>query len=452
MSSTNKVTKKTQKKHESVGERHGLALPIELEEGAPPMLSRAALAVLSGLVIFLLIWANVAKVRELSVAPGEIAPNGSTREVAHLEGGIVEEIFVRPGELVEGGQPILRMQSGSAGGEYDRFYARRANLQIRSERLSAQLEGRTPNFDEFKEEWPVLVQEQSGIFQSSTSQHQSILVSSKERVASAKSEIIKTKAELTAEKDLLDFAKQQLGIQDELIKDGFTSKQAYLEARASVAAAQASVAGATARLDQAERALTSASAEYETAKAEYNNRVAEERAQAMAELAELAQPIQSLKDRSERLTVTAPIAGIVKDIAVNGHGDVVRPGGIVAEITPSGDTLIAEVRISPKDIGHVVIGQKTEVTVTTFDPNRFGKVKGVISHISADTFIDEKTNEAYYTAFVALQGQSVGRGRLLRNLSPGMEVSAEIITQSRTLMQYFLKPVARSLDQAFTER
>ncbi len=135
-----------EQKHENVGERHGLALPIELEEGAPPVLSRATMAVISGLIIILLVWANIANVRELSVAMGEIAPFGSTREAAHLEGGIIDEVLVRPGEIVAEGQPLVRLRTENAGGEFDRFEARRADLELRLERLAAQAAAREPDF------------------------------------------------------------------------------------------------------------------------------------------------------------------------------------------------------------------------------------------------------------------------------------------------------------------
>ncbi len=448
---TNTV-QKTEQKHENVGERHGLALPIELEEGAPPFLARATMAIISGLVIVLLVWANIATVRELSVAMGEIAPFGSTREAAHLEGGIIDEVLVAPGESVAEGQPLVRLRTENAGGEFDRFEARRADLELRLERLAAQAEGREPDFGNFIDAWPTMVAEQITVFASATQQHRAVMATFTEREASAKSEVKKTEAELVAETDLLDFAEQQLEIQDELIDEGFTSKQSYLEAKASVASAKAKAAGARSRLDQARRAHASARADREGAAAEYQSRIAEERSAAVAQLAELEEPIASLKDRSDRLTVRAPVAGVVNDLLVNGRGDVVSPSGVVAEITPVGATLIAEVRVDPKDIGHITIGMKTDVTVTTFDPNRYGKLEGEVAHISADSFTDERTGDAYYIAYISLPEQEVGAGSRARPLAPGMQVRVDIITQSRTLMQYILKPVSRSLDQAFTER
>ncbi len=437
---------------ESVGERHALALPIELEEGAPPHLARAAMAVLSGMVIFLLVWANIANVRELSVAMGEIAPYGSTREAAHFEGGIVEEILVAPGDAVIAGQALVKMRPESTGGEFDRLSARRANLAIRAERMEAQAQKREPDFSAWSAEWSGQVAEQRAIFDAAVAQHTAAMDTFTSRETSANAEVTKAEAELSANNELLSYAREQLAIQDELIGDGFTSKQSHLQAKSAVAESNAAVIVARTRLDQARDALKAAQADRIGAEAEYNNRLAEERATVIAELRELEQPLLSLADRSDRLTVRAPVAGTVNDVLVNGAGDVVSPGGVVAEITPTGAEFFAEVRVAPKDIGHVLSGQRTEVVVTAFDPNRFGKLVGKVSHISADSFTDERTGDPYYIAYIALEEQHLGKGRNTRTLTPGMQVRAEIITQSRSLMQYILKPVARSLDQAFTER
>lgn len=272
------------------------------------------------------------------------------------------------------------------------------------------------------------------------------------RETSAKAEVAKAEAQLSAENDILEFAREQLSIQEQLIDEGFTSRQTYLQTRSSVATAEANAAVAKTRLDQARDSLAAASADRAGAEAEYKAKIAEDRADVLGELAELEQPFNALQDRTDRLTVRSPVAGVVNAVLMKGYGDVVSPGGVVAEITPTGSKLFAEVRVAPKDIGHVAPGQQTDVTVTTFDPNRYGKIAGTVSHISADTFTDERTGDAYYIAYIALEKQTIGKGANARGLTPGMQVRAEIVTQTRTFMQYALKPVSRSLDRAFTER
>ena len=436
----------------AVGERDSLAMPIELEEGAPPALARAALAIISGLIVLLLVWSNIAQVRERSIAFGEISPYGSTREVAHLEGGIVEDVYVEPGEEVAEGDELVRLRVENAGGEFSRFAARRGNLTLVAERLSAQLEDRRPDFGDLQQEWPELAEEQRSIYAAAVNQHKSAMETLTAKEASARSEVAGAEAEAATNTELRALARQQLSIQEELIEEGFTSRQAYIDAQAAFASASAAARASQTRLEQARGALASASAELESADAAYRNRVAEERARALAELAEIEKPLLSLEDQAERLTVRAPIGGLVKSIDVKGRGDVVRPGGLIAEITPIGARLVAEVRIQPKDIGHVAIDQETDITVTTFDPNRYGTLTGRISHISADTFVDERTGEPYYVGYVSLESEDPEQNALMERLAPGMEVRADIITRSRSLMQYLLKPVERSLDRAFAER
>ncbi len=447
-----KSTIKVAARQEKVGERHGLALPLELEEGAPPHHAKATMAIISGLFILILVWANIAHVREVSVAIGEIAPYGSTREAAHFEGGIIEEILAKPGDTVTQGQALAKLRPESSGGEFDRLAARQASLELRAERMAAQSESRSPDFSMWLVDWPSLVTEQQSIYDANTAQHEAIMAGFVSRETSAKAEVIKAAAQLESETDLLQYAREQLAIQDELIDEGFTSKQTYLQAKSNVASANAAAIVARTRLDQARDALNAAAADRAGAEAEYKSRIAEERATILAELEELKKPFMSSRDRSDRLVVRAPVAGVVNDVLVDGSGDVVRPGGVIAEITPTGAEYFAEVRIEPKDIGHIAPGQSTDVTVTTFDPNRYGKLTGDISHISADSFTDERSGKAYYIAYIALNEQKIGKGKNAHALSPGMEVRAEIVTQSRTMMQYILKPVSRSLDRAFTER
>lgn len=447
-----KTTIQVAARHESVGERHGLSLPLELEEGAPPHLAKAAMAVISGLFIFLLVWANIAHVRELSVAMGEIAPYGSTREAAHFEGGIIEELLVKPGDDVVEGQALAKLHAESSGGEFDRLSARRASQELRAERMAAQMEQNSPDFSPWSENWGDLVNEQNAIYEAAVAQHKASMAAFVSRETSAQAEVTKAEAKLKAETDLLRYAREQLAIQDELIDEGFTSKQTYLQAKSNVASADAAAVVARTQLDQARDALKAASADRAGAEAEYKSRLAEERASILGELAEIEKPFMSSRDRSDRLTVRAPVEGVVNNVLVRGSGDVVRPGGVIAEITPTGAEFFAEVRINPKDIGHIQPGQATDVTITTFDPNRYGKLTGRVSHISADSFRDERNGDAYYIAYIALEEQKIGKGKYVHSLSPGMQVRAEIVTQSRTLMQYILKPVARSLDRAFTER
>ncbi len=436
----------------SLGERHSLAMPIELEEGVPPFFFRATLGILSGLFFLLLVWANIAQVREISFAIGEFAPSDPVRNVAHLEGGIVDSISVKAGDIVEEGAELLRLSGESGDGTFAQYTARRAELRIRALRLQSQAEGKEPDFSAYEADWPELVAEHKGTYLSSYAEHELALQTFAARKTAAEVESKGARTVLTQQKELLALAEEQLKIQEKLMEGEFTSRQALLEARSAVASAKEGRANAQTRYNQSVSSLKEARSEMDRFVAEYRARASEERSKVIAELAELKSPFLVSEDREDRLVIRSPISGVVNELIVKGRGDVVRPGEVVAEVVPVGKKLVAEVRIQPKDIGHVAPGQEAEVTVTTFDIKKYGMLKGFISQVSADNFIDEMTGETYYKATIELDDALNAGNKVVELISTGMEVNVKVITNERTLMTYILKPVVRSLDSAFSER
>ena len=190
-------------------------------------------------------------------------------------------------------------------------------------------------------------------------------------------------------------------------------------------------------------------------------KIAEERTKATSDLAETERQVAKFSDRFERLLVRAPSAGLVQELAPKAAGEVLKPGDVVARIVPSGFELVAEVRIDPKDSGHIKAGAHAEVKFATFDSAIFGTVPGKVERISATTFSPQfgappfhgqSAAEPYYKAIIRLEHPYVGSGPAKRPITPGMVVQAEIVTGAKSIVRYLLKPVYNSLDVAFTER
>ena len=436
----------------SLGQRESLALPIELEEGAPPLLFRVALITIASVTILLLLWASIARVQEISYAIGEITPSSPVREIAHLEGGIVSIKAVEVGDVVDIGTELVQLSRQSADDNFARFSARQAELQIRIERLRAQADDRLPDFSMFNKNWPTLVSEHRKIFSSAVDQFSSEIEALKSQEISTEAELRSAKVAQKEANEQLKLASEQFKIQNDLIEDGFTSKQALLEAKSVLSVSRSSLANATARHEEAKRARNALLIEKERKNAEYKNAVAEEKAKAVAELLELEQSLLISEDRDSRLSIRSPIVGIVNSLSVSGAGDLVRPGEVVAEIVPIDAKMIAEVRIPTKDIGHVKLQQNAEITITTFDKKQHGTLTGKISNISADSHIDERTGEKFYRAEIQLSPANQREEKLAKKVLPGMEISVRIITNSRSIVAYLLKPVARSVETAFSER
>ena len=157
------------------------------------------------------------------------------------------------------------------------------------------------------------------------------------------------------------------------------------------------------------------------------------------------------QDRVESLDLLAPTDGIVQELAFNTVGAVVRSGEIVAQIVPDDRDIVAEVRVQPKDIGHIRVGADAKISVSTFDPYVFGTLDGEVQTISATSFEDER-GDPYFKVQIELTKNNLDRQGISYPVLPGMVVTADIVTGRKSLARYLLKPVYRSMDVAFSER
>lgn len=428
-----------------------LTLPFSLEDGRVPGISSWLLYTATAFIIVAVIWASITEIRELAVASGQLEPAGSVQVVQHLEGGIVSEILVQEGQVVEDGAPLVRLQPTAAGSDLAQLRVRAAGLELSVERFSAALDGRLPEFGEAGTRFPGLARDQLQAFEAEREQHSQSKDAMITRVEQKLAEVQALYAEGESLERQLAIDLEQLEIRKNLRKQGFASKATVLEAQRAYERTNSDLISVRGRLQSAQEGLNEARIKLLEADAEFNNRMTEERTRASAELAELKESIAKQADRVTRLLVRAPANGIVQELVPKAVGQVLQPGELVARVVPVGEELVAEVQIQPKDIGHVSIGDPASIKITTFDPARFGSIDGKVKKISASTFQTSDGNP-YYKAIIELERNYVQSASERHIVLPGMVVNAEIVTGSKSLTRYLLKPVYRSFDIAFTER
>ena len=434
---------------ETISKRTQLAVPIELEEGPDPIFSRMLVFTICGLIFALLVWANFAKVRELSVAAGEIVPSAPLYELSHIEGGIVETVFVEEGQSVKAGDPLLKLRPETARGELQQLVAQNVAREISAERLDAVIENREPDFTKFDAKWQSLIDEERTLYTQSLAEQRASQSTLSQQLRSASAERDAAKSNIASQEKQVSAAREQFEIQEALYADEFASRLQFLDAQSNLLRAEEALTEAKSREQRALADISRLQSELQKGRAGFQRDASTQRADIAARLAELQEPLQSLNFIADNMTVTAPADGQVKKIHVAGKGAVVGRGEVIFDILPNDAPLIAEVQIQPQDIGNIYVGQETELVVSTYDPNRFGKAQGEITFVSPGTFVDEKTGMVYFLARVSFEEPSIGSGRYVGQLATGMTVSAEIVTRRRSIAEYFLKPVARSVDMAF---
>jgi HlyD family secretion protein/adhesin transport system membrane fusion protein len=427
-----------------------LALPLALEEGRPPRLAAHVGFLALFAVAGFLGWASVATITERAVAQGQIMPAGEVQAIQHLEGGLVSAILVEEGARVAEGQPLLRLSPTGTVADREQLRAREMSLALRAERLRAFAGGRAPDFA-FAADRPDLVADQQAIHDIQVTARDERLSVLDRRIEQRRAELASFTEQEEALRRQVEILTEQLDMRRQLLEQGLVSRVVFLETERSVSQASAQLSSLLGEAARAAEALGEAETQKIELRANLASDALEEMGRTTAELAEVREQLAKLDDRVERLEVVAPAAGLVQGLAVGTLGAVVAPGDLLMELVPVSGEMRAEVRLDPRDIGHVQVGDPAVIKVSTYDPMRFGTIDGTIERISASTFTDEN-GAPFYRGTVALDRAHVGRDGAEHALSPGMVVSADIVTGEKTVMEYLLKPVYRAFDTAMGER
>jgi adhesin transport system membrane fusion protein len=428
-----------------------LAAPIEFEEPSRFRTSRGAMRLIVGLAAGALLWAGLTPIRELSLARGQLVPASLVRPVQHLEGGIVEQILMNEGQAVERDQPLMRLQTVMADSELAALRSRAHNLMLQKERVDALVAGRAADFSVFRDASAEQVAEHQQVFQARMNhraKETQLLVA---RLAQRKSELAAMQDDIVAQRRIAEIVKEQLQMRRELAAIGSTSKRQVLESEAAYEQARGVVVNTEGRLATLKETIREAEAALAEADALAHKLWSEEQTKASGELAEVQESIKKQSDKVERLIIRAPTRGRVQQVLQRSAGEVVRPGELIAKIVPLDDALVAEVFAKPEDIAAVKIGDRAEMKVSAYDFSKYGKLEGQVSAISPTT-VEHDDKRLYYKVMITLDTDRSAQRSSDWQLQAGMAVDAEIVSGSKSLLRYVLKPIHRGLDAAFSER
>ena len=430
---------------------HRLTTPIEFEEERRYRMSAKMMRVALAVTAVALLWAAVAPIRELSSARGQLIPITQVRQVQHLEGGIVEQILVEEGQVVEKDQPLMSLRAVTADSDLAALKVHARNLSLQKETGEALLAERTPDFSAIPGVSAALAADYFQVYQlrldHRLKEHRLLLA----RIDQRNAEIAALQQEVATQSKLTDIQKQQLDARQVLAASGNMSTKQLLESETSHEQARVLLEVSQGKLAAAEEGLKEAEAALAESDAQAQKQWIEELSKASSELIEVQESLKKYADRVERLVIRAPTRGRVQQLLQRSPGEVVRPGDAVAKIVPLGDALVAEVLVKPEDIAAVKEGDKAELKVTAYDFSKYGKIKGEVSDISPTTF-EQDDKRYYYKVRIRFNANRSDRFAAVWRLQPGMTVDADIISGSKSLLQYLLKPIYRGVDVAFSER
>lgn len=437
------------------------ALEAELAEFArgaaalrlrPAPLSHLLLLAVIAFFATFLVWAAWAELDEVTRGEGKVIPSRQIQVIQNLEGGILAELFVREGQIVEEGQVLLRIDNIRAESDYREKRARYLSLMAAVARLQAEIEDAKLVFPpEVLSEAREVAEKEAMLFASRQVHLDKEVQILRSQAQQREQELKELETKLGQYERSLELAREELRLAEPAARRGDMSQSLFIKLQREVNDLRGAVEATRASIVRVRAAVREANQKVERAYSSFRSQAQEELTQKAAELAGIREIVQAGADRVRRTEVRAPLRGTIKQIKINTIGGVVQPGQDILEIVPLEDTLLLEAHIRPSDIAFVRPGLNATVKITAYDYSIYGDLKGVVEDISADTITNER-GESFYRVRVRTHQNHLGTDDKPLMIMPGMTAEIDVLTGRKTVLQYLLKPLIKAKARALRER
>ncbi|KII76282.1 HlyD family type I secretion periplasmic adaptor subunit [Vibrio renipiscarius] len=415
-------------------------------------------------------WASWAEIDKVTVGQGKVVPSSQIQVIQNLEGGLVKEILVHEGQMVEKGQQLLLIDDTRFRSDFRERAQQVANLTANVIQLSASLDSVTINEDfdtsnwqknvtidyskleypeGFEEQRPQLASRQQAEYRQDLNELRNQISVIDQQVKQKQQDLVEIEARVRNLRESYSFARKELEITKPLADEGVVPRIELLKLQRQVNDTRREMTSSKLKVPVLKSAIREAMLSRIDAGQQFRSEQREKLNQAQDKLSAMTESTVGLEDRVNRTVVLSPVTGTVKTLYVNTVGGVIQPGMDIVEIVPSEDTLLVEAKIAPQDIAFLRPELNAIVKFSAYDFTKYGGLDGTLEHISADTNTDEEGNSFYLVRVRTLE-TSLNKDASLP-IIPGMTASVDIITGKRTVMEYLLKPILSAQTNALKE-
>ena len=429
-----------------------VALEDYISRVRPTSASNILLWVIAGFIIVFIIWAALTELDRTVRGQGRIIPSSQLQVVSNLEGGVVEAILVRVGDMVRRGDALVRLDQTATGSEFGSNQAQYDALRVRIARLEAEVAGRSPNYPPaVNENLSEQIAIERALHASRIADLQSLLAAANARIEQARRSVVEAQAALAARQSAASAARTELSMIRPLVERGIEPRLSLIQAENQAAVSSSEAAAASAAVTRAQSAVAEATSSRAQQLQDWRSRAAQELASAQAEMVALRRSLPALSERVERTVVRSPLAGRVNRVLVTTVGGTIAPGGPIAEIVPTEDALLVEVQVTPADIAWVRMNQDAKINITAYDSSVYGSLEGKVVAISPDATVNERTGESFYTVRVATDDELIGKEGKPLEIGAGMIADVSLLGDKRTVLNYILSPFTKLSQTALRE-
>jgi len=404
-------------------------------------------------VLSFIAWASLTQIDEITRGSGEVVPSGKNQMVQNLEGGIVEEIFVRIGDEVEKGDPLLKIDNRKSKSQRESTQIKSLELKAKMLRLKAEAKGEDFAVSEAIEKLnPELIENERILYLSRQRQYKASMRVLEDQKLQKQTELLEMKERIKYLKKSAKLIHQEVTMTAPMVAQGVKSKVTFIQLQREENTIKQELRSVQLNIPRVQAGISEVENKILEAQEDFRNKAKQELNEVTAEAMRVKENFDALDNQMERTLVRSPLRGVIQELFVNTLGGVVKSGDDLVEIVPTDEaSLLAEVKINPADIAFIYPNQKAIVKVSAYDFAIYGSLEGKIVHISADTVQDKKEN-VFYSVHIKTDKNYLGTEKKPLKIIPGMTVNVDIMTGKKSLMDYILKPILKAKQYTFTER
>jgi len=418
-----------------------------------PRVVRLTIWAIIGFFVFLMLWANFAVIDEVTKGDGKAIPSSKIQKIQNLEGGIVSELYVKEGQIVEAGAPLIRLDDTRFASNVGETEADRLSMLLRVERLSAEVDDRPLNFPaDVLKAVPNQARSEESLYTSRRQQLHDEIGGLQEQLIQRQQELREFTSKQAQYRSGLALQRQEINMSEPLVAQGAVSPVEVLRLKRAEVETRGQLDATTLAIPRAESAIKEVQRKIDETRGKFRSEALTQLNEARTDLNKAQATGKALEDRVSRTLVTSPVRGIVNKLLVNTIGGVIQPGVDLVEIVPLDDTLLVEAKVRPQDIAFLHPGQEATVKFTAYDYTIYGGLKAKLEQIGADTITDEDKKTTYYIIKLRTDRSHLGTDEKPLLIIPGMVASVDIITGKKTILSYLLKPIIRARAEALHER
>ena len=404
------------------------------------------------LLAIIMLWASVTELDNVVRGSGKTVSEAQNQLVQSSEPGVIRNRYANKGDLVKKGDLLFDIDPVDAKTQLDQAQKRFASLKIKSIRLKAEVDSDLPSFPEsLIEAAPTAVSTELALFQARRDDLSSKSAILEQRRLQKLNEIQELKIQYETSQNGLKLIRREIETLEPLVKAGLAPETRLLALQREEEAALGQSISAESSQNRVLAGLDEIDEQLKAEKQSYVTSALTDLSAIESEIAELSARIPALESRVERTSVRSPVDGVINRVNYVTADAYVSTGDVLLEIVPTGSDLIVETRIDPKDIAEIVIGQEVKISLTAYDPSRYGRIDGNVLSISADALSDQQSGAQYYLVDVSISGTLFEDDGSEVTILPGMVASIDVLSGKRTVLDYFWQPIAKTKDKALRD-